>query len=185
MITQHTRVQNMMFLMSLAPLSVGCVIVTDDGDTDANDDGGTANPTTTSGTPGTDGTDGGTAMPGTDGTDGGTAMPGTGDETAGPGTGDETAGDETAGTGGEPAEICVSYGDQVALCEMSKEYGAEATMYCDALLQDYYDLGGDACQMAFEDLLACLNALTCEEFVGEDPTCEAENAAIDKACPTR
>ncbi|MCA9650129.1 MAG: hypothetical protein H6712_35240 [Myxococcales bacterium] len=176
--TKDTRIQNLLFLLSAAPLSVGCVIVSDDTDTDAATTG-----QNTSGA--TEQTSGATEQATTDqmtsegtGATGATSADGTATDDGMDGS--TTSVDPTGGG----SEICVTYGAHVTECFMSEEYGAEAQMYCEQLLQDYYDLAGADCVAAFEDYLACLNNLVCDDFV-MDPTpgCEKEDAAIDVACP--
>lgn len=172
---KDNRIQNLMFLLSAAPLSVGCVIVTDDTDTDAASTGEQQ----TSGS--TEQTSGTTEQATSDGSGTGNDSTATGnDSTAGTGNDTTAGGTETGGEG-----ICSTYGDFVADCQMSEEYGLEARDLCNYLSGEYYNLGGADCQAAYEEFVVCLSSLTCDEFNGKDPVCEAEDAAIDAACPAK
>ncbi len=175
--TRDTRVQNLLFLLSAAPIGLGCVITGDDGETDAattaattNADTGETDPTAAATTEQT------TAMT--------TAM--TGDTTEGPADTTEGPADTTEGpgetTGGTEPRICLTYGDQITECYMDEKAGAAATEYCAEILAAYEKTYGPDCVAAFEDYLACLSALTCEEFTGPDPVCEKEGTAIETAC---
>ena len=97
-------------------------------------------------------------------------------------TGNETTagGTETGGSEGYS-----TYGDFVADCTMSEEYGLYGRDLCIYLSGEYFGLGGANCQAAYEEFVVCLSSLTCDDFNGKDPVCEAENAAIDAACPAK
>lgn len=176
--TKDTRVQNLLFLLSAAPIALGCVVTSDDTDTDA----ATTSPTTSPTTGETDPT--GATNPTTDAmttsqTSGTTEGPS--DTTEAPADTTEGPADTTTG-GVEIPEVCVGYGEQVGVCYMDKESGIAAAEYCVELIQGYYDAYGAECVTAFEEFLACLSALTCEEFTGADPVCDAESMALDTAC---
>lgn len=173
--TRDTRFQNLLFLLSAAPIGMGCVITGDDtGETEA----ATANPATTNdpqtGTTGGADTD---DPPATGGMTGSTG-PGVDSGSSGPGVDSET-GVTTGGTELPPA--CVTYAEAVTLCYDEKA-GAAAGQYCAETIAYYEMMYGAECVTAFEDWLACLSALTCEEFTGKDPVCEEQSMALGTAC---
>jgi hypothetical protein len=61
-----------------------------------------------------------------------------------------------------------------------EDIGAEALAACEAAVASYYEYGAD-CAAAFEEFMACLSLLNCEEFA--DPNaCSAEEQAVGAAC---
>ncbi|MEX1367589.1 MAG: hypothetical protein AB1Z98_30955 [Nannocystaceae bacterium] len=175
--TSDTRLQNLLFLLTAAPVGLGCIIVSDD--TSSDTEAATEGPVTSGATEQTSGaTDADTDTPATTAATEAT----TDDPTEG---NDTTEGMDTTAGGSDTeggSAICVTYGDFVTDC-VDENSGVEAEAYCETLLVEYYNVGGEPCVVALEDFLACLSGLTCEEFNGVDPVCEAENAAIDAACP--
>lgn len=177
-----TRIQNLMFLLSAAPIAVGCVIVTDDTDTDAATEGPNTSGATEQATSADTEQATGVATEGMDGT----ATEGM-DGTATEGV-DGTA-TEGNTTGGDFAQVCLDYHDQIELCDGSEELADEGLAYCEDLLDEYYMYGAD-CQAAFESFLACLNALDCDQITEVDetppdmdlPYCNDENLNIDVVC---
>ena len=180
--TRDTRVQNLLFLLMAAPMAMGACIITDgDDDTDGDD----SNNQTSSNE-----TDAETDAPATDGeTDDPPPATGSGDDT---GTGGETEGETESAdgttTGGEsegetdtPPGACADYADLITECYNEKE-GMAVLDYCGEYLQQLYDSYGEGCVTAYEDYLACLSGLTCDELMGADPVCEAEETALDEAC---
>jgi hypothetical protein len=171
---KDTRVQNLLFLLSAAPLSVGCVIAGDDGsDTEAATDAPstTGSPTTTD-TPATTDTPSDTTM-------GGGSTEGPGGTTEAPA--DTTAGQEESSGGPAIPEVCAAYGDLVGMCYTPEDgaYNAEVCAYAHA----YYEMNyGADCVAAFEAEFACLSALSCELLMDEMPDCEAEHEATQTAC---
>jgi hypothetical protein len=180
--TRDTRVSNLLFLLTAAPLGVACVI-TDDGDTDTIADTST-NPTTTNGTTAGE-TEGATAESTVTPPGETTETPSETTET--PSETTEGPGDTTAGStdGGELPPICTTYGDQITECYMDEKAGASAAMYCGEVIAGYEKAYGAECVTAFEEFLACLSALTCEEFTGADPVCEEQNMALETACAAK
>lgn len=162
--TRDINAQNLLFLLSAAPLSIGCVITT-------GDDSATSVTTTTGMTPTTGMTtttsEGETDPPATGATS--TGLEGT---TMSPGDTTMTPGDTTAGTTGPAGTLCEEYAGINADCYGKDYYDPylEACVDYTAMLEG---LAIDGCVPAYEDYLACLLALTCEEFMAED-ACMAE-----------
>jgi hypothetical protein len=158
-----------------------------DEDTDTT----TGNTTSTDGTAGeTSGSSTGSTGAGSSGdtptgsgtgtaTDSGTSEATTTDATTGEATTDATTGGSTTG-GVEVPPVCKSYGAKIAECYNAR-YGAMTEQYCAMALMAYEAYGAD-CVKAYEDFLACLSALSCAEFTGPDPVCEAEAMKLEPAC---
>jgi hypothetical protein len=104
----------------------------------------------------------------------------TGDTPTGSGSATGTTGDATTGDVAVPPE-CVSYGAKFAECFMDPMAAMDYERACVAILMQ----GGADCDQAYEAYLACLSALSCEEFMGFVlgglPVCEAEVAALEAA----
>lgn len=174
--TRDTRFQNLLFLLSAAPIGLGCVIAGDDAETGvATENPTTENPTSTTETAETD-TPMTTGMTGSTGpvADSGSSGPGVDTGSSGPGA-------ETTTGGGVIPESCSTYADLVTMCYDAKA-GAAAASYCADAFTNYEANYGAECVAAFEDWLACLSALTCEEFTGADPVCEEQATALETAC---
>lgn len=176
--TRDTRFQNLLFLLSAAPIGLACVI-TDDGGTDT--EAATENPTT--GTPSTT-TEAETDTPMTTGMTSSTGpVADSGSSDTGPvadsGTAGSTGPEPT--TGGDVPPACAAYGDAVTLC-YDAEAGAAAASYCAEAFANYEMNYGAECVSAFEDWLACLSALTCEELTGADPVCADQSGVLETAC---
>ncbi len=167
----------MLFLLAAAPLSTGCIITTDDGDTE---NAGTANATDNATGNATDNATGNA----TDDPTGNATDDPTGNATDDPtGAMDTTAGgmDTTAGeTEDPPPAICVTYADQVELC-YDDVAGMTALDNCIEYRADYEAYGED-CLGVWEDYLACLSALTCEEFTDDMDDCPTEFEAVETTC---
>lgn len=177
--TRDTRFQNLLFLLSAAPIGLGCVITSDD--TTSDTEAATENPTT--GTPSTTTEAAETDTPMTTGMTSSTGpVADSGSSDTGP-----VADSGTAGTGPEPTTggdvppACAAYGDAVTLC-YDAEAGASAASYCAEAFANYEMNYGAECVAAFEDWLACLSALTCEELTGADPVCADQSGALETAC---
>jgi hypothetical protein len=174
---RDTRVQNLLFLLTAAPLGVGCVITGDDTDTEGGTAGATNGTTVADTEP--PATDTGPAMTGdmTSSTgpvaDSGSSGPGVDSGSSGPGP-------ETTG-GIEIPEVCMGYGDKITECYDEKQ-GGEAAAYCAMALAGGEMYYGAECAMAISDWYACLSALTCKQLTGADPTCEMESMTIDETC---
>ncbi|MCX4240852.1 hypothetical protein [Paraliomyxa miuraensis] len=167
------RVQNLLFLLSAAPIGLGCVIVSDDTDTEAGTTA-TSSPTSTTADTETPTTGGATEVATSEMTSGSTASM---DTTEGPE--DTTAGEESTSGGGSAG--CEAYADLVAECYMDPAAGEATLNYCIEQTA-YYEAYGAECLAAFEDFTACLSALTCDELTGADPVCEAEFEALNTTC---
>lgn len=175
--TRDTRFQNLLFLLSAAPIALGCVITGDDTDTE----GATENPTSGNVTGSTTGT-AETDTPMTTGMTGSTGpVADTGSSGPGVDTGSSGPGAETTTGGGVIPESCSTYADLVTMC-YDAEAGASAATYCAEAFAAYEASYGAECVAAFEDWLACLSALTCEEFTGADPVCADQATALETAC---
>lgn len=172
------RSQALFFLMSLGALPA-CV-VGDDGDTDASTDP-TTTPTsgvdtsggmtmTTAMTMTTDPT--GTTDPSTSGPD-----PDTGSTSVSPDTG-STSGGYTCGA---VPEVCNTFATKYVECYPKygkyQEYAANA---CACAIY-YGSTYGENCATAYNDLYACLSALSCEDFMARD-ACATETAAVETEC---
>lgn len=174
--TRDTRFQNLLFLLSAAPIGMGCIIT--GGDDTGETEAATANPTTndpqTGTTAGAD-TDDPPATGGMTGSTGPVA-----DSSTGPGADSET-GVTTGGIELPPA--CATYADAITNC-YDDAAGAAAGQYC-AETFEYYEMNyGAECITAYEDWLACLSALTCEELMGKE-VCPDQGAALETACAAK
>lgn len=182
------RLQNLMFLLSAAPLAIACPADGDD-DTDASDGGSSSSPTTTTTMSTTNGTTPGTTM-----TDDASADSGSADDSTSADTGttdatsegsqteatDDTSGDSDATTGGL-SPVCEAYAALITMCYTRRE-GVAAGDVCVEYLGYLYATYGAACLGAYEDLLVCLSALTCQEFTDPRPGCPDETLAAETAC---
>lgn len=81
--------------------------------------------------------------------------------------------------GPDPGEACKAFGMKYAECGMG---GAEeSSQYCQVTINSGSYQVGAACGTAYEELYACLSALSCADF--ETGTgCEAEEMAAETAC---
>lgn len=177
MTTTNTTTHNLMFLLAAAPLGMGCIIVTDDTDDTVADTGNqTSNgDTTTAADTGTDSTPVTGEGTGTDTGTGGTAD-----------SGESTRGESSSGgvddstTGGGAAGNCTDYAAHMVEC--AQPYSEYAETYCTYTLE--YQLQTSAeCGMAYEEYLACLTALSCEELGGDAPCMAQLDALLKLGCP--
>lgn len=171
--TRDTRLHNLLFLLAAAPLGMGGCIITD-----GEDDGADTGNVSTGGQPNTSGE----TEPATDGeTEQATAADGTSTgtppDTDGPM--DTTAGDDTT-TGGSGNAVCEEYGIFITGC-YSQDEGTAAQLFCDEYLGELYDTYGANCSSVYEDYVACLSKLTCEEFMAPD-ACSAELSVVMMEC---
>lgn len=207
MLDVDARHRDHLFLLGLAPLALACSVgVPDDGpsftstppSTPPGDDA--ADDDTAEGT----GTGGGTADGGTmgDGPDDGMSASvsvSVGDDTTSGASesasmsasvsvsvsvGEEgTSYDYTSGPmpGGYG---CEAYGYLFAACYYGGDpmMAASLTMSCEQLLQYYQSYYGPACAMAFEDALACLTQLSCQQIPMYQNLCQAEAQGVSAAC---
>ncbi|MCX4245257.1 hypothetical protein [Paraliomyxa miuraensis] len=173
MSTNDTTTQNLLFLLAAAPLGLGCVIVTDDGDdTQA---GTTGSQTTGSQTTGETENTGPLTSEGTsEGSSGGS----TGADGS-TGVVDGSSGADS--TGGVDPSACVAFGDHSVKCMIP--YADSTTDYCYYNL-DYQGYTSEECAAAFLDYVACLSELPCEDLMGAMP-CQTElDALLAMGCPT-
>jgi hypothetical protein len=174
--TRDTRFQNLLFLLSAAPIGLGCVISGDDSDTAAETETPTTNNDTTGNTTGSVDTD---DPPVTEGT--GSTGPVADTGSSGPSVDSSSGGLTTGGIELPPA--CATYADAITLCYDEKA-GAAAGQYC-AESFAYYEMNyGAECVTAFEEWLACLSALTCKELMGKE-VCVEQGMALETACAAK
>jgi hypothetical protein len=174
--TNTTTTHDLLFLLAAAPLGLGCIIVTDDTDDTAAD---TGNQTSTGSTSVADtGTD---STPVTDeGTGTGTGTGGTAD------SGESTRGESSSGgvddstTGGGAAGNCADYGAHAIECALP--YSEYAETNCDYYLEYNTSFSGE-CGTLYEEYLACLTALSCEELGGDAPCTAQFDALLELGCP--
>jgi hypothetical protein len=173
MTTTHTTTNNLMFLLAAAPLGMGCIIVTDDGDDTVAETGNqTSNGDTTPADTGT----------GTDTTPVTSSGSGSGSE----GPGDSTQGEESSTasvdstSGGGEVGNCVDYA--AAAVECGLPYSEYAESYCNYTLEYQLEYSAE-CGMAYEEYLACLTALSCEELMSASPCTTQLDALLELGCP--
>lgn len=79
---------------------------------------------------------------------------------------------------------CEAYGYLFAACYYGGDPMAAAgfTMSCEQLLEYYQSYYGPACAMAFEDALACLTQLSCQQIPMYQNLCQAEAQGVSAAC---
>lgn len=175
------NVTNLLFLLSLAPMSAGCIITTSDDD-GSNDDGATTNNATTANTEDT-----GDTPPDTTGNvaTSDVATSDTGVATTGldTGSGDGPAtGDTTEGS--NPGELCMLYADHISYDCIGDPKAYDAYYYlCGARYELAVEAGAD-CLAATEDVTACLSTVDCKEWF-DDAGCTKEIAAFQKVCPVK
>jgi hypothetical protein len=75
---------------------------------------------------------------------------------------------------------CDAYIDKVDAC-LNTQQALVQRMVCENLYQLFSPNGPD-CEAAIDAFYACKAALTCEEFLGSDPTCAEEDQAILQIC---
>lgn len=208
MLDVDARHRDHLFLLGLAPLALACSVgVSDDGptftstppstppgdDDTADDDTGSGG--NTSGASAADDTFGG---PG-DGTSASVSVSVGEESTSGESASasmsasvsvsvsvgeestsyDYTSGPTPGGYG------CEAYGYLFAACYYGGDPMAAAgfTMNCESLLQYYQSYYGPACAAAFEDAVACLSQLSCQQIpLYGQGVCVAEAQAMSVAC---
>ena len=178
MTTSHsTTTHNLMFLLAAAPMGMACVIVTDDTeDTTGADTGNatTGGQTTEADTAGTD------TNPVT-----GEGTGSSGDTTRGETTAvaDSTGADSTGAdsTGGGSSADCQAFGDHNVKCMVPyAEYSADSCTYSQMSVETYYP----ECAVLFDEYVACLTMLSCEELNGVGPCADEAAALAAMGCPT-
>jgi hypothetical protein len=173
---QDSTTNNLLFLLAAAPLGLGCIIVSDDtSDTTGADTGNppTTGNTTTEATMGTDTTPPVTSD-GTGTSSGGSESPESTDGSSGP---DSTGADSTGGS----TVDCAAYGAHAVKC--AAPYSEYSESYCNYALE-YQVMYSAECGVGYEDYIACLTALSCEEFNGLDRCPDQLAALMALGCPT-
>ncbi|MCH9686925.1 MAG: hypothetical protein K0V04_36155 [Deltaproteobacteria bacterium] len=191
------RSTNLMFLMTLAPLAVGCT----GGDTTTSSTfnpvpgGMTAAAMTTTGM----GTGGGPAGdpspdPTTEGHSGAATVgtPPPADSTGDSPPPEDTVGGETDGLDCEPIPVdgeiepsCIAYGELLSECYYGGDWPQECIDAYASYCQQFLGESDMACAAALIDYNVCLSQLTCEQLMGKEPQCEAQATAFEAACPLR
>ncbi|MCA9706681.1 MAG: hypothetical protein KDK70_12580 [Myxococcales bacterium] len=101
------------------------------------------------------------------------------------GSSSSTDGGSSSGTG-DPATLCEGYGALIANCYYGGDPTIEAmaTAYCENYESYLVATYGPACGAAFEDVLVCINALTCMELpmFGNPGFCDGELSVFDMTC---
>jgi hypothetical protein len=85
----------------------------------------------------------------------------------------------------EVPPVCASFGAKSAECLMEPTAAMAYEQMCAYAVMQYSRYYGPDCVQAYEAFLACLSALSCEEFLVNtmgDPVCEAEAAAQAVVC---
>ncbi|MEM9460697.1 MAG: hypothetical protein AAGF11_41390 [Myxococcota bacterium] len=90
--------------------------------------------------------------------------------------------DTTSAETDGPVTYCEIYADLAVECGLPYTY-EEILGYCEADAAAYAAYS-DECFALFEDFVACLNALPCDEFVMED-ACSKENTALTESCSAK
>jgi hypothetical protein len=202
MLDLDARHRDHLFLLGLAPLALACSVgVPDDGPSFTS-----TPPSTPSGGDAADddtgeGTGGSSAEGDTAGPDDGMSVSVSAsvgdDDTTSDGSASMSAsvsvsvsvGDESTSydytSGPMPGGYgCEAYGYLFAACYYGGDpmMAANLTMSCEQLLQYYQNYYGPACAMAFEDSLACLTQLSCQQIPMYQNFCQAEAQAFSVAC---
>ena len=91
---------------------------------------------------------------------------------------DTSSTDASGGETGGQVSGCEAYAEHQVDCGALTEDMVDAyVLGCNDDVQDYYDIGGQECGVAYEDALACLAALDCRAI-----GCDDAFGAIDEAC---
>ncbi len=202
------RSQNLLFLLSLAPLAAGCPGDDSGGDgttgsmpmTDDSTSGSptTTPPPTTMTSADSTGTDPSTTtdptdpttdtMPMTDSgaTDSGATDSGATDSGAtDSGATDSGGSDSGSSDSGNMDTPCQQYGNQLSYCYYGNDptYAANAAAGCDMAQAYLAATYGAACSTALEEFAACLGALPCAQWANiGDGACDTEQATFQTEC---
>lgn len=163
---------DLLFLLSLGGLGTGCIIITDDTDTDAAGSDTTPKDLTTSSTGGNEGD---TEVATSAATDGGTSTTGTVDDTG------TTAGPPDGTTTEGPGTVCEAYANLYAECIGDPKAYDPSLEYCDMYLAGAQAYSPE-CGAAAEAYYACLLTLDCKAFLSPD-SCPDELAVVEQECP--
>lgn len=173
-IHSSTHNTNLLLLLAAAPIGIGCVIVTDDGDDTTGADTGT--PQTTSATDTGGSTEGTPVTSDGTGSSGGSSSESSGADSTG--VADSTGADSTAGGG---ADVCPAYANHAIKCEVPySDYLLDACTYQQMSVETYYP----ECSILWEEYIACLSTLSCEELLGVMRCPDEEAALLEMNCPT-
>lgn len=186
------RLSNLMFLLALTPMTAGC----------PGDDSSPSNTTTT--TAGSSSTGPSVVSTSSTGPEPGSTSTGpepgttvvldttadsgtTTDEPTGSTTGELLCKGRPAPIVGEIDPLCPDYASAVNQCfydgELSMQCIEYYEIYCQYLLEDAVEYGGDDCGTAYAEYLSCLSALPCEELTDDDENdCPDEFMAAETAC---
>lgn len=192
------RHHDLMFLLGLAPLALGCAVgVADDGPTFTSaapgtppGDGASASDEDTSATSGqsTIGSpdDGESMSASADGTTSNGSASASASASASMSAGDGvTTYDYTSGGPPPGGTTCEAYGYLLASCYAGGDPAA-AAMYaesCEYAIYYYGAVYGPACGLAFEDTRVCISQLSCQQLpMFGAGACDAELAAAMAAC---
>lgn len=97
-------------------------------------------------------------------------------------SGDTPDTDDLPDTDGPPVtDACLAFGNKVAEC-YDEHMGEQAIGYCAEALALYTEYYGPDCGVAFEDFVACLSSLSCEELTGPEFVCQVEYAKLQEVC---
>jgi len=166
------RWPNLVFLMSMSGVALGCPSdddASDDGVNATTSGGSTGTPTVPQATTAATGDDSSGGSPGTTSgdTDGGSTAASGADSSTSAATAESGSGDSTGGDG-----ICEAYATVQEMCGFISTY-EEALAAC---MEELRGPKG-ACTMAFEEVVVCIGALSCREF--DDPdSCSEEFEAL-------
>lgn len=175
--TFDERASNLLFLLTL-PLALGCPGTEEDDD----DTGGTpAGSTTTA--PGED--TGTSTTDGTSATDGASTLPPADSTTTEPvDTSDYSCDDLMPPMPMGPiSPVCMQYSALTVECyDGDPACIAIYEAYCQYTIEYSTMAFGEACGMAYEEFLACLSQLTCEQVTDDAEDCPDELMALDMVC---
>lgn len=164
---------NLLLLLAAAPIGIGCVIVTDDGDDTTGADTGT--PQTTSATDTGGSTDGTPVTSDGTGSSGGSSSESSGADSTG--VADSTGADSTGGG----VEVCPAYGAHAIKCEVPySEYAADNC----GIQQGYVEMYYPECSVLWEEFIACLSAADCADLIAFTACPDEMQALLDMSCPT-
>ena len=210
MMDTDARHRDLLFLLGLAPLALGCSVgVPDDGPTftstppstppgggTAEDDGseddqegGSAGGTSGSAEDGMSASVSVSVSVGDDGSTSGASASASMSASVSVSMGDDMGTYTYTSSYGPPpyGSSCDAYGYLIASCYYNGDpmMAAMVASNCEEGLSFYGMTYGPACGMAYEDMVACLSQLSCQQFetVGmPGAPCGAEDAAFGQAC---
>lgn len=211
MLDVDARHRDLLFLLGIGPLALGCSVgVPDDGPqftssypgTPPADEGGSAEDDAGTGTGSGGGSSGANTIGDPDDGVSVSASVSVGDDGSTSGASASasasvsvsasvsmsdgmTSYDYTSGGPPPGGTGCQAYGYLLASCYYGGDpaMAANFTSNCEALLSYYQMYYGPACAMAFEDAVACLSQLSCQQIpMYGNGVCDAEAQAMGMAC---